>query len=74
MEVSDELHASATLPAGKEPQYRLDRGLGGPLRLSGRGSEGKNSQPLPHLEHPIIQPIVNAIPLSFPGVFIFAGI
>jgi hypothetical protein len=30
---------------------------GGPQSLSGRGGEEKNSQPLPGLEPPVIQPI-----------------
>jgi hypothetical protein len=34
----------------------LDRRLGGPQSRSGRGDEEKNSQPLPGLEAPIIQP------------------
>jgi hypothetical protein len=36
----------------------LERRLGGPQSQSGRGGEKKNSQPLPGLEPPIIQPIV----------------
>jgi hypothetical protein len=32
--------------------------LGGPQSRSGRGGEEKNSQPLPGLEHPIIQPTI----------------
>jgi hypothetical protein len=35
----------------------LDRRLGGPQSLSGRGSEEKNSQPPPGLELPIIKPV-----------------
>jgi hypothetical protein len=35
----------------------LDRRLGGSQRRSGRGGEEKNSQPLPGLEPPIIQPV-----------------
>jgi hypothetical protein len=42
---------------GKSPWYPLDRRLGGPQSRSGRGGEEKNSQPLPGLETPIIQPI-----------------
>jgi hypothetical protein len=55
MEVSDQLHAPAALPPGKGPLYPLDGKLGGPQIRSGRGSEEKNSQPLPGLELPIIQ-------------------
>jgi hypothetical protein len=35
----------------------LDRRLDGPQSRSGRGGEEKNSQPLPGLEPPIIQPV-----------------
>jgi hypothetical protein len=35
----------------------LDRRLGGPQSRSGCGGEEKNSQPLPGLELPIIQPV-----------------
>jgi len=35
----------------------LDRKLDGPQDRSGRGGEEKNSQPLPRLEPPIIQPV-----------------
>jgi hypothetical protein len=44
-------------PKGKSPWYPLDRRLGGPQSRSGRGGEEKNSQPLPGLKHPIIQPV-----------------
>jgi len=46
MEVSGQLHAPAALASGKVPQSR-----------SGRGGEEKNSQALPVLEPPIIQPV-----------------
>jgi hypothetical protein len=39
-------------PRGKSPQYPLDRRLGGPQSLSGRGGEEKNSQPPPGIEPP----------------------
>jgi hypothetical protein len=42
---------------GKSRWYPLDRKLGGPRSRSGRGGEEKNSQPLPRLEPPIIQPV-----------------
>jgi hypothetical protein len=42
---------------GKTPWYPLYRKLGMPQRRSGRGEEEKNSQPLPRLELPIIQPV-----------------
>jgi len=44
-------------PQGKIPLDPLDRRLSGPQSLSGRGGEEKNSQPLPGLEPPIIQPV-----------------
>jgi hypothetical protein len=44
-------------PQGKSPWYPLDRRVGGPQSRSGRGSEQKNSQPLPGNEPPIIQPL-----------------
>jgi hypothetical protein len=61
MEVSGQLHAPASLPLptqGKSPWYPLDRRLGGPQSWSGRVGEEKNSQLLPGLEPPIIQPVV----------------
>jgi hypothetical protein len=57
MEVSGQLHAPTALPQGKEPLVSMDRRLGGPQSRSGRGGEQKNSQPLPGLESPIIQPV-----------------
>jgi hypothetical protein len=57
MDVSSQLHAPAALPQGKRPWYPLDRRLGGPQSRSGRGGEGKNSQPLSGLEHLIIQSV-----------------
>jgi hypothetical protein len=53
MEVSGQLHAPAALPPRKET---LDRRLSEPQSRSELGSEEKNSQPLPGLELPIIQP------------------
>jgi hypothetical protein len=49
---------------GKGPWYATDSRLGGPQSRSGRGGKKENSQPLPVLEPPIIQP--SAIPLSYP--------
>jgi hypothetical protein len=57
MEMSGQLHAPVALPPGKSPLYPLDRRLGGPQSRLGRGGEGKNSEPLPRLEPPIIQPV-----------------
>jgi hypothetical protein len=44
-------------PQGKCPWYPLDKRLGGLQSRSGRGGEEKNSQPLPGIEPPIIQPV-----------------
>jgi hypothetical protein len=44
-------------PQGKSPWYLLDRRLGGSQSRSGRSGEEKNSEPLPGLEPPIIQPV-----------------
>jgi hypothetical protein len=57
MEISGQLLVPASLLPGKEPQYPLDRRVGGPQSRSGHGGEEKNSQPLPGLEPPIIQPV-----------------
>jgi hypothetical protein len=55
MEESGQLHAPAALPPGKSSWYPLDGRLGEPQSRSGRGGEEKNSEPLPGIEHPIIQ-------------------
>jgi hypothetical protein len=39
------------------PWYPLDRRLGWPQSRSGQGGEEKNYQPLPGLEHPIIEAV-----------------
>jgi hypothetical protein len=44
-------------PQGNNPWHLLGRRLGGPQSRSGRGGEKKNSQTLPGLEPPIMQPI-----------------
>jgi hypothetical protein len=44
-------------PQGKSPWYPLDRKLGEPQSQSGRSGEEKNSQSLPGLKPPIIQPV-----------------
>jgi hypothetical protein len=44
-------------PQGKSLWYQLDRRLGEPQSRSGRGGDEKNSQSLPGLEPPIIQPL-----------------
>jgi hypothetical protein len=44
-------------PQGKSSWYPLDRRLGGSQSRSGRDGEEKNSQLLPGLEPPFIQPV-----------------
>jgi hypothetical protein len=52
MEVSDQLHAPAALPPGKESRYLLDRRLGGPQsRPGGGGQEKRNSAPVGDSNH-----------------------
>jgi hypothetical protein len=51
------LHAPPAYPHGKSPWYPLDRILGEPQNRSERGGEVKNSQPIPGLGPPIIQPV-----------------
>jgi hypothetical protein len=55
--VSGQLHAPDVLPPGKSPWYPMHKRLGGHQSRSGHGGEEKNSQPLPRLEPPIIQPV-----------------
>jgi len=50
--------AQSLYPQGKNPWYPLDRRLGGLQSWYERGDEEKNSQPLPGLKPPVIQPIV----------------
>jgi hypothetical protein len=52
----------AALPPGKEP---MDRRLGGPPSRSGRDGEETNSQLLPGLEPPIIQPVAQRYTVPF---------
>jgi hypothetical protein len=44
-------------PQEKSPWYPLDRRLGGTQNRTGCGGGEKNSQPLPGLEPPVIQPV-----------------
>jgi hypothetical protein len=46
-EVSDQFHAQAALPMGKDLQNTLTRKLGGPHSWSGHFREEKNLLPLP---------------------------
>jgi hypothetical protein len=57
MGVSEQFYATTVLPPGKEPLVPIDRRLSGSQSRYGHGGEEKNSQPLPGLEHPIIQPV-----------------
>jgi hypothetical protein len=57
MEVEVSFTPRPLYPQEKSPWYPLDRRLGGPQNRSERGGEEKNSQPLPRLEHSIIQPV-----------------
>jgi hypothetical protein len=57
MEVGGQFHARPLYPQGKSPRYPLYRRLGGPKSRSGHDGKEKNSQPLPGLEPPIIQPV-----------------
>jgi hypothetical protein len=52
MEMSGQLHTPDALPSGKEPLVPIGYKVG-----SGCGGKEKNSQPVPGLELPIIQPV-----------------
>jgi hypothetical protein len=67
--VSGRLYAPAALPQEEEPQYQLDRRLGGPQSQSGRRGEVKNFT-LPGLElRPHCRPArsQSLYRLSYPG-------
>jgi hypothetical protein len=71
MELSGQLHTPDTLqPRERAPGSHWLGSLGGPQSRSGRGSGTKNSQPLPGLDPPIIQPIAQRYPgsSSFPTI------
>jgi hypothetical protein len=61
MAVRIQLHAPAAIPPGKEPLVPISQepGGGGQSR-SGSGDKENNSQPLPGLEPPIIQPVAHS--------------
>jgi hypothetical protein len=70
MEVSGQLHTlTALLQEEKSHRYPLDRRLGGPQSLSGRGTEEKNSQPRwdSNPDHPARSQSLYR--LSYPGFF-----
>jgi hypothetical protein len=50
MEVSDQIHAPATLAPGKEPSVPLESGMGGPQGLSWLYGGEKNLLPLLGME------------------------
>jgi hypothetical protein len=58
---------------GKSPWYPLDRKLDGPQSRPGRGGEEKNSQPLPGLEPPIIQPVAQRYTIELFRFFFVNG-
>jgi hypothetical protein len=58
-------------PQGKRPWYSLDRRLCGRQSRSGRGGEEKNSQTLPSLEPPIIQPVAQRYTTELSRLFKF---
>jgi len=59
MEVSGQLHATATLPQVNSCQYPLDRRLGGAQSRSGRGEEEKQSIPVPSgIRAAVVQSVV----------------
>jgi hypothetical protein len=62
MKVSGQLHSLR-----KSHLYPLDRKLGGTQSRSGHGGEEKNSQPLPRIEHPIIQPVAQRYTIELYG-------
>jgi len=57
MKMSGQLHSHTVLLPGKEPIVPLDRRLSGLQSRSGCGGGEKNSQHLPEIEPPIIQPV-----------------
>jgi hypothetical protein len=71
MEVSGQLHSPAALSHGNNSWYPLDRRLGEPQSRSGRGGEEKNSQPLPGLEPPIIQPVAQSYTTDLSRLLIY---
>jgi hypothetical protein len=67
MKVNGHIYARPLYLHGNNPWYPLDRSLGGPQSRSGRGGEKKYSQPLPGLETPNIQPVVQSCTTNYPG-------
>jgi hypothetical protein len=60
--VSGQLYASAALPPGKEPLYRLDRRLFGVQSRSVRGEEEKNPVTVPAGNGtPVVQSVAKSL-------------
>jgi hypothetical protein len=57
--MSDQIYAPAALPQGKSPLYP-------PQSRSGHGGEEENYHPLPGLEPPIIQSVVQRYTTELP--------
>jgi hypothetical protein len=53
-------------PQGKSPWYPLERRLCGPQSQSGHGGEEKNSQTLPRIKPPMIQPVAQRYTTELP--------
>jgi hypothetical protein len=71
MEVSGQLHDPAALSQGKSPPYSFKRRLDGHQSRSGYGGGEKNSQPLPGLEPPVIQPVAQRYTAELSNVALF---
>jgi hypothetical protein len=71
MEVSGRLHAPAALPPWKSQCYPFDKRLNEPQSRFGGCGEEKNSQPLPGLEPPIIQPVAQRYTAELPWLLSF---
>jgi len=61
MEVSGKLRVMADLSLQKEPQYPMNRRLGGPQNKSGQHREKNNCLTLPRIEPQIFQPIAQSL-------------
>jgi hypothetical protein len=81
MEMSGQLDAPAASPQGNSPRYPLDRRLGGPQSLSGRGGEerrislllppGIEPQSVSMVFETLSQPIL--VKTGGGGVFVFSA-
>jgi hypothetical protein len=57
--VSGQLHGSATLPPRKDPQYPLDRMMGGPQSRSGQLGAEKILDPTGTLDPSVVHPVAS---------------